>query len=312
MSNVLAVFGATGQQGRSVIDFVLNDAELSQQYSIRAITRDVNSERAKELKKMVEVVEGDAQDRSSIEKVLTGAHTVFAMTAPVFGPDSLKIEYECGKTIGDVAVEQGVRHIIFSTLPAVRENSGGKYTGAFAFDAKAKAERYIRGLNIKSTIYAPGWFMENFHVLPFLNPRKAPDGSWVLVRPISSKTRFPYIRVATDTGKFIGAILAEPEKYEGKKIFAAEGYYSLDETVALLSKVSGKKVVFKQVSVEEFKETIPPVVADFFADVMRHEEEYGILGPESEDLAAWAAENARGGKLSTFEEYFEAHPLQLE
>jgi uncharacterized protein YbjT (DUF2867 family) len=43
MSKILAVFGATGQQGNSIIIHVLNDAVLSQAYSIRAITRDVNS-----------------------------------------------------------------------------------------------------------------------------------------------------------------------------------------------------------------------------------------------------------------------------
>lgn len=56
MSKILAVFGATGQQGGSVIDYVLNDPELSQKYKIRAITHDANSEKAKRLKATVEVV----------------------------------------------------------------------------------------------------------------------------------------------------------------------------------------------------------------------------------------------------------------
>ena len=59
MSKILAVFGATGQQGSSVINYVLQDPELSQEYKIRAITRDVNSEKAKQLKEKVEVVYGD-------------------------------------------------------------------------------------------------------------------------------------------------------------------------------------------------------------------------------------------------------------
>lgn len=43
MSKILAIFGAAGQQGSSVLNHVLNDPELSQEYSVRAITRDVNS-----------------------------------------------------------------------------------------------------------------------------------------------------------------------------------------------------------------------------------------------------------------------------
>ena len=46
-------------QGGSVINHVLNNPELSKKYEIRAITRDVNSEKAKQLKEKVTVVEGD-------------------------------------------------------------------------------------------------------------------------------------------------------------------------------------------------------------------------------------------------------------
>ncbi|RYP82899.1 hypothetical protein DL769_001508 [Monosporascus sp. CRB-8-3] len=56
MAKILAVFGATGQQGGSVINYVLNVLDLSREYKIRAITRDVGSERARQLKEKVEVV----------------------------------------------------------------------------------------------------------------------------------------------------------------------------------------------------------------------------------------------------------------
>ena len=39
-------------------------------------------------------------------------------------------------------------------------------------------------------------------------------------------------------------------------------------------------------------------------------EEFGYYGPDSKKLIAWAAENARG-RLSSLEDYLEAHPLQL-
>ena len=183
MSNILAVFGATGQQGGSVIDHVLNDPKLSQEYTIRAITRDVNSDKAEQLKaKRVEVVEGDVFNRASLATALAGAHTVFAMTTPSLEADALEIEYNSGKTIVDVAVEKGAEYIIFSTLPNVSEISGGKYTKVTLFDAKAKIEQYIRGLSIKSAFYSPGMFMENFQSQPYLNPQPAPNGTWVMAR----------------------------------------------------------------------------------------------------------------------------------
>ena len=310
MSEILAIFGATGQQGGSVINYVLNDRELSQKYKIRAITRDVNSEKAKELKGKVEIVQGDVLDRASLEIALIGTHTVFAMTTPAFGPDGLEVEYNNGKAIADVAVEKGAKYIIFSTLPPVKQISGGKYTMVTPFDAKAKVEEYIRGLPIKSAFYSGGSFMENFQSQPFLAPKEAPDGTWVIARHISSKTQFPLIDAVGDTGKFVGAILAEPDKYEGKTFCAAAGIYTLEEVIAIMSKATGKTIIYKQISLEDFKRSLP-FAADVFAEAYSFGEEYGYFGPNSEKLVAWAAKNARG-RLTTFEEYLEAHPLQLE
>jgi uncharacterized protein YbjT (DUF2867 family) len=42
MSKIFTVFGATGNQGGSVVRHVLDHPELSKTYKIRAITRDVS------------------------------------------------------------------------------------------------------------------------------------------------------------------------------------------------------------------------------------------------------------------------------
>jgi uncharacterized protein YbjT (DUF2867 family) len=49
MSKLITVFGATGNQGGSVIKHILGDAQLSSQFKIRGITRDVNKPAAKAL-----------------------------------------------------------------------------------------------------------------------------------------------------------------------------------------------------------------------------------------------------------------------
>lgn len=309
MSKVLAVLGATGQQGGSVIKYVLNDPELSQKYKIRAITRDDNSEKAKQLKKNVEVVQGDVLNRASLETALTGAHTVFAMTTPSLGPGGLEVEYNSGKTIAEVAVEKGIEYIIFSTQPPIKEISGGKYTKATPYDDKAKVEQYIRGLHIKSAFYSPGYFMENIQSQTFLAPRQAPNGTWIMARHTSPKTQLPFIDAVGDTGKFVGAILAEPDKYEGKTFCAAVALYSWEELAAIMSKATGKTIVYKQIPLEEFKKSLPFKV-DIFVEGFSSQEEFGYFGSDSKKLVAWAAENARG-RLSTLEEYLEAHPLQL-
>ena len=309
MSKVLAVFGAAGRQGGAVIDYVLNDAELSQEYKIRAITRDAASKNAKQLEEKVEVVQADVRNRASLEIALTGAHTVFAMTTPSFGLNALEIEYNSGKMIADVAVEKFVQYIIFSTLPAATEISGGKYTKITPFDAKAKAQQYIQGLPIKSVFYSPAFFMENFQSPNFQAPQKSTDGTWVLARHMSPKTQSHYIDAGGDTGKFIGAILAHPEKFDGKTVCAASALYSWEEVAAIMSEVTGRTIVYKQISLEEFKNNTS-IEPDMIAEGFSYDEEFGYWGPDSREQAAWAAENARG-RLSTLKEYFETHPLQL-
>ena len=300
-------------KGSSVVNCVLNDPVLSQKYKLRAVTRDINSEKAEQLKeKKVEVVQGDVLDRASLETVLTGTHTVFAVTIPSFGPDGFEIEYSNAKRIADVAVEKGAEYIIFSTLPPIKEISNGKYTKVTPFDAKAKAEQYIRGLPIKSAFFSGGFFMENFASQTFLAPRQASDGTWVMSRPNSPKSQLPLIYATRDTGKFVGAILAEPEKYEGQTFCAAVALYSLEEIVIIMSKATGKTVIYKQISLEDFRKSVPlpPALLDVFAEGFSAQEEFGYWGSDTEKLVAWAVENTRG-KLSTLEEYFEAHPLQL-
>ncbi|KAI6088861.1 hypothetical protein F4821DRAFT_233159 [Hypoxylon rubiginosum] len=310
MSKILVVFGATGHQGSSIVNYVLNDSELSREYQIRAITRNINSEKIKQLKERVEVVQGDVLDRASLEAALTGAHTVFSMTTPDFGPNGLEVEYENGKRIADVAVEKGVEYIIFSTLPSASEITGGKYTRITPFEAKAKIEKYIRGLPIKSAFYCPGYFMEDFQSPIFLNTKKAPDGTWVITRNVPSTALMPIVDAVGDSGKFVGAILADPDKYEGK-LFCAAILYSWEEIVAAISKATGETIVFKQVSSEEFEESLPGF-QKMFTDAFRYQEEYGgFCGPESKKLIDWAAKNARG-KLTTFEEFLKTHPVQLE
>jgi uncharacterized protein YbjT (DUF2867 family) len=207
MNKLLVVFGATGQQGGSVIHTVLNDPELSKQYTIRGVTRDPTSSKAQALKeKGVDVVQADVDDEASIPPILKGAHTIFLMTAPSYSSTWKGSEWAQGKAIADAAVAQGAHYIIFSTLPHVKVVSGGKYTKVMGFDTKAEIEAYIRKLPVRSAFFAPGSFMQNW--LSNLKPQKSTDGDYYVERFVSPQTQLPLIDTAGDNGKFVGAILA--------------------------------------------------------------------------------------------------------
>lgn len=314
MSKTFAVLGATGQQGSGIIESVTQDTELSKHWKVRGISRNLRSDKAVALKQTVDMVEGDMTDRKSLAKALNGVHTLFAMTTPVFGVDDpLEAEFEVIKTIADVAVEVNVQFLIFSTLPSIRNISQGKYTAVAPFDAKAKGEEYIKTLPIKSAFYCPGSFMENFASQQMLAPRQDPQqtDTWVLSRNMSPQTKMPLIDSVGDGGKWVSAVLIEPDKYEGRTICAATRLYSMEEQVTVLSKATGRNVVYKQVSNEDFAKSLPDVVSSLFVDYFGYINDYGYYGPGTEEKVEWGARQARG-ELSSFEQFLEKHPYQLE
>ncbi|HUO52004.1 MAG TPA: NmrA family NAD(P)-binding protein, partial [Gemmatimonadaceae bacterium] len=69
---VIAVTGATGAQGGGLVRAILADAAGG--FTVRAITRDVNSPKAAELRALgADVVAGDVDDAASLERAFAGA-----------------------------------------------------------------------------------------------------------------------------------------------------------------------------------------------------------------------------------------------
>lgn len=310
MVKLLTVFGATGQQGGSVVEYVINDPELSKQYKVRGITRDLTKPAAQALQqKGVEVVKADSDDPSSLQKAMQGAHTVFGVTATIYDEKLKERELAQGKAMADAAVDAGVQYFIFSTLTNGGKMSEGKIQKLAHFDVKAEIEDYIRTKPMKSAFFAPGSFMQNFN--HFMGPRPAGDGTYAIAHFVKPETQLPLIDTVDDSGKFVGAILAEPDKYEGKVFSAATRLYSYSEIVKTMSEASGKIVNYKQLPQGVWKSFLPADIAEYLADMFVWIQDYGYYGPQSEELVDWTAKQARG-KLTTLEEYLAKSPLHLQ
>lgn len=81
MSKVLTVFGATGQQGGSLINHILQNPELSTQYYIRGITRNASKPAALALQaRGVQIVEADLDKPSTLTTAIAGSYAVFGVT----------------------------------------------------------------------------------------------------------------------------------------------------------------------------------------------------------------------------------------
>lgn len=127
---LLLVFGATGNQGGSVVNYVLDDPELSKQYSVRAITRDTNNPKAQALKsKGAELVQADLADPSSLPVALKGSSFIFAITTTQYTGNTKPIETAQAKALCTEALTQGASYIIWSSMSHPFKISNGKLEG---------------------------------------------------------------------------------------------------------------------------------------------------------------------------------------
>src|SRR5882672_590124 len=111
MSNsqkLIAVIGATGQQGGAVVRAL----QASGQFRVRALTR----QPAKHPKLGDEVVLADFNRPETLKAAFAGAHGVFMVTN---AGDALANEPKQARAAVDAAKDAGVQHFIWSTLPNV-------------------------------------------------------------------------------------------------------------------------------------------------------------------------------------------------
>lgn len=147
MGKLIVVLGATGGQGGSVVDTFL---EL-EGWSVRGLTRDAQSEKAKALvAKGVEVVEANSDDQPSLERAFQGATVIFAFTNYYdffydVGPEeSIARETQQGSNLARAAATiPTLERYIWSTLPNTSAITQGKSIVPH-FQGKANVDVYIK------------------------------------------------------------------------------------------------------------------------------------------------------------------------
>ena len=319
---LLTVFGATGQQGGSIIRTVLSTPSLSAKYRLRGLTRDPSSAVAQKLHSQgVEIQAVDVNgDISTVASALQGSSIVFALTVTDYATDTYSTELRQGKAIADAAVSSGVPYLIFSTLPHVAQVSGGKYTLVGGFDGKAETEAYIRSLSgtIKSAFFAPGCFMQNF--LHIMAPRSHDGGKTYAIAGVTTPgTKMPLIDTVADTGKYVAAILADLDAYQGKTLCAASEWLSMSEIAEKVGAALGKNVAYRQLPIEVYKGFLPESARDQLVEMYLYIQDYGYFGAKGDEAVQWTVkqvnESGRGngvGELTSFERFLVENPVHVE
>lgn len=93
---------------------------------------------------------------------------------------------------------------------------------------------------------------------------------------------------------------------------AATQIYSFTEIAEIISKVTGKTVVYKQLPEQVWKGFMPtPVMGENMVAMFTWMQDFGYFGPQTEEVVKWTGEQARG-RLTTFEEWLGKNQLALE
>jgi uncharacterized protein YbjT (DUF2867 family) len=304
---IIAVVGATGAQGGGLAHAILNDS--SSRFAVRALTRKVDSDKAKALKKLgAEVVAADLDDVESLKKAFTGAYGAFLVTN-FWEHFSGEKEYEQAKNMAQAAKQAGIQHAIWSTFEDTRRwvplddnrmlTLKGKYKVEH-FDAKAEANHLFTDLGVPTTFLLTSFYWENL-IFFGMGPKKGPDGKLAITYPMGDKN-LPGIAV-DDIGKTALGIFKKGKEYIGKTIGIAGELLTGKQMAAALTKALGQEVRYNDVSPDQYRKFGFPGAEDLgnmfqfkrdFENVFsgaRNPANARALNPSLQTFETWLARN---------------------
>jgi uncharacterized protein YbjT (DUF2867 family) len=279
----IAVIGATGQQGGGVVRAL----QASGQFKVRALTR--NPGKHRELAE--EVVEADLDKPETLKAAFEGAHGVFLVTNfwAHGGADELKQATAATRA----AMDAGVKHFIWSTLPDVEAISGGSFNVPH-FTGKAKIDRVVQeaGFANHTFVIAPFYYG---NLTGMMAPQKQADGSVGWTLPLDPTLRVIHMGDINELGYIVAGAFAHPDEAgHGEYLPLVGDFMSFNEIVETLNR-QGHKFSYKQVPRESFAGSFPG--ATEIAETFSYWEAHTYLGSDSSDQIALA--NKVAGRPTT-------------
>ena len=226
-NKIIAVTGATGQQGGAVARKLLADG-----WKVRALTRDVNKQAAQALAQAgAEIFSGDMDSRSDLDAAFQGAYGVFSVQNFWLPNVGFEGEIQQGKNVAAAAKAAGVQHLVYSSVGSAHRGMGQKH-----FESKWVIEQYIQTLDIPYTILRPVFFMDNHNW----------SRAYILNGTFTGMGLRPEKGVQSiaveDIGAFAALAFADPKEFLGKTIELAGDELTESQTAEVFSRVIGRPV----------------------------------------------------------------------
>ena len=303
----IVIMGATGAQGGGLVRAMLGDPE--KRFAVRAVTRNPDSDKGKELASMgAQVVGADMDEPATVKKAFEGAFGAFCVTN-YWEHLSVDREQAQVRAMAEAAREAKLEHVIWSTLEDTREwvplsddrmpTLAGKYKVPH-FDSKGEADAYFKEAGVPTTYLWTSFYWDNF--IHFgMGPRKGPDGKLAITLPMEDK-KLPGI-ATEDIGKCAFGIFKKGNAYLGKHVGIAGEHVTGAEMAASMGRALGQDVVYNAVPPEMYRGFGFPGAEDLgnmfqfkaeFQDVYlghRDLKESRALNPELKTFDTWMDKN---------------------
>jgi uncharacterized protein YbjT (DUF2867 family) len=275
MSKVIAISGATGQQGGATARELFGKG-----FTLRALTRKPDSDAAKSLAAQgAEIAHVELDDEASVRKALQGAWGAYAVqntwTAGVDGEEAQ------GHRFAKIAKEAGVQHYVYASVA-----SADRQTGIPHFENKFRVENTIRSLNFPSyAIIRPVFFFSNLPSPWFLNGDK-------LVSALQPSTRLQMIDVA-DIGKY-GALAFTDPRFKNLELDIAGDEVTLPQAAVAIGNALGRKIDYLQIPIGDVRKNSDDFAkmlewfeaVGYDADIEGNAKTYGVKPTRLNDWAA--------------------------
>ena len=310
-TKIIAVTGATGAQGGSLVRAILAHPEAG--LSVRAITRNPDSDAALALAQAgAEVVRADLDDEASLVEAFTGAYGAYCLTNfwEHFSPDR---EIAQAANMARAAQAAGVSHVVWSSLEDVRDYVPlsdtrmptllEKYKVPH-FDAKGEANHLFLDAGVPTTIFNTSFSWENL-IYFGMGPQAGEDGSLAITFPLGDKKLAGI--AAEDIGRCAFGIFAAGDTYIGQTVSVAGGHLSGQEMADSLSRALGREVRYNAVSPDVYRSFGFPA-ADELGNMFQFNAEFSDQYCAVRDLDAARRLNP---ELQSFDTWLEANAAKI-
>ncbi|KAI8417631.1 hypothetical protein FOFC_00186 [Fusarium oxysporum] len=256
MAHRIFVIGATGAQGLPVCRGLTKDGA----YSLRVLTRDVNSQRAKQLAELgdVEFIEGSFANEDNLRKGYEGCWGAF-VNIDGFNTGEKTETYWTIRAY-ELAIESGIKFFVFGNLDYGYKKSG--YDPKFRcghYDGKGRMAEWMlsqrKAHSMGTAIFTTGPYIEMAVSAQTVMTPRIVDGVVTWAVPLADGA-IPHVAL-DDCDHYVRWLFDNPERSDGLDLEVAIDHIAYHDLAQAFQKVTGKPAQFIDIPLATYFDHLP-------------------------------------------------------